>query len=63
MTPGHFLFGNKLYMFKETYGLSPETKMEKVVITTAPSYRKDQIETSIADFHEAEEIITAKDTD
>ena len=50
-------------MFKETYGLSPETKLEKVVITTAPSYRKDQIETSIADFHEAEEIITAKDTD
>ena len=30
------LVRNKLYMFKETYGLSPVTKLEKVVIPTAP---------------------------
>ena len=35
MTPSHFLFRNKLCL-KKTYGVSPETKREKVVITTAP---------------------------
>ena len=28
---------NKFYMFKETYSLSSETKLDKVVVTTAPT--------------------------